>query len=394
MRIAAFISHPIQYFTPLWQQLSVTPDVHLTVFYYSRQGLDASFDPGFDKTMAWDMDLLAGHAFEFLPRQWPTRDPLDYSATGLNSHIVATLRRGWDVAFVSGYSHINNWVVLSACKALGIPLLLYADSNLNGDIHKPQWKRATKRTLLLPFISNVAAFLAPGDQTRRYFVAYGARPESVFISPFVVDVGGFRQAVESAGERGRHALRERFTIPNGNRVVAFGGKFVPWKRPLDLVRAVEKLARDDVTVLFIGDGPLRDEVARANSDLIRITGFLNRSEIPVALGLTDILVLPSEIEPFGIIVSEAQALGIPCIVSDRCGCHGPDSVLQDGYSGCVYPCGDLQALSLRVGQLLDDVALYERMSCAARKQGDLQSPFHAAAGFIAAAKHAVDRQRR
>src|SRR5260370_21044177 len=69
MRIAAFISHPIQYFTPLWQEVSRRPNVHLKVFYFSRQGLDPSFDPGFGKLMAWDMDLLAGHESQFLPRQ-------------------------------------------------------------------------------------------------------------------------------------------------------------------------------------------------------------------------------------------------------------------------------------------------------------------------------------
>jgi glycosyltransferase involved in cell wall biosynthesis len=394
VKIAAFVSHPIQYFTPLWQELTRAPGVELKVFYYSRHGVEQSFDPGFAKTMAWDVDLLAGHASEFLPRQWPTRDPLDYSASALNERLFSTLRQGWDVVWLTGYGHVNNWLILGACKALGLPLLLYADSNLSADRDKPPWKRAVKRAVLTPFVSNVTAFLAPGDQTRTYFLEYGASPEAIFISPFVVDVASFREAADQLGAEGRAALRKRFDIPPGNRIVAFGGKLVSWKRPGDVVAALEKLARKDVTALFIGDGPLREEIAKSNPEIVRITGFLNRSEIAAALSLADLLVMPSEFEPFGIMVSEAQALGIPCIVSDRCGCYGPDTVLRDRYSGFVYSSGDIEALSGHVGRLLSDPSLYERMSSAARKQGDLQSAQHAVAGFLAAASYAIERRAK
>jgi glycosyltransferase involved in cell wall biosynthesis len=394
VKIAAFVSHPIQYFTPLWQQLTRAPGVELKVFYYSRHGVEQSFDPGFAKTMAWDVDLLAGHASEFLPRQWPTRDPLDYSATALNDRLFSTLRESWDAVWLTGYGHVNNWLIMGGCKALGLPLLLYADSNLSADRDKAPWKRTVKRAVLTPFFSNVTAFLAPGDQTRNYFLEYGAQPESIFISPFVVDVASFREAADQLGAEGRESLRKRFDIPAGNRVVAFGGKLVSWKRPVDVVAAVNRLDHKDVTALFIGDGPLRDEIARSNPDIVRITGFLNRSEIASALSLADIVVLPSEFEPFGIMVSEAQALGIPCIVSDRCGCYGPDTVLQDRYSGFVYPCGEIATLSDYIGRLLDDPNLYNRMSAAARKQGDLQSAQHAVAGFLAAARYAIERRAK
>jgi glycosyltransferase involved in cell wall biosynthesis len=99
-------------------------------------------------------------------------------------------------------------------------------------------------------------------------------------------------------------------------------------------------------------------------------------------------VLPSEFEPYGIAISEAQALGIPCIASDLCGCYGQDSVLQHGRSGFVFPCGDLQELLSSIQTLMDDAALYAKMSECARAQGELQSQYHAANGFLAAADYA------
>ena len=394
MRIAAFISHPIQYFAPLWREIARRPGVRLKVFYFSRQGLQLSFDPGFGKAMAWDIDLLGGYECDFLPRQWPTQDPLDFTGTGLNAHLISALREGWDVAFVAGYGHINNWIIVTACKVMHIPVLCFGDTTSNSDRKKPPWKRAAKRIALTPFMRSVTAILAAGGQQRNYFESYGARPDSGFICPYVVDVGAFRTAVTQA-ERGRlSALRQRYGFDDGKRVVAFCGKLIPVKRPLDLVRALTKLARTDVVGLFVGDGQLREEVIEAGGDQVRVTGFVNRSEIPLVLSLADVLVLPSEFEPYGVVVSEAQALGVPCIASDRCGCHGPDSVLQDGLSGFVYRCGNVDELMSRIQTLLDDSGLYARMSACARRRGDLQSQCHAADGFLAAAEYAIRNQGR
>jgi glycosyltransferase involved in cell wall biosynthesis len=342
--------------------------------------------------MAWDMDLLAGHDAEFLRRQWPTQDPLDYYAFGLNAGMLAALRENWDVVMVSGYVHANNWLIVGACKALGIPVLCFGDTNPNTDQGKPLWQRAVKRALLAPYLRAVSAFLVPGGQSRDYFVDYGASPESIFISPYVVDVDGFAEIIAKAGSAGLDKVRERFGVPPGSRVVAFCGKLVSWKRPLDIVHALRHLGRRDIVGLFIGEGPLREEIVRVGGDGVRVTGFVNRSEIPIVLKLADVLVLPSEIEPYGLVVSEAQTIGVPCIVSDRCGCHGRDSVLQDGQSGFVFPCGDIDALTARLRDLLEDGALHERMSASARVQGQSQSQRHAAAGFVAAATYAIGRK--
>ncbi len=77
MRIAAFLSHPIQHFSPLWRELAKREEVQLRVFYFSRHGVAKTFDPGFGREFKWDVDLLAGYESEFLPRQWPTTDPMN-----------------------------------------------------------------------------------------------------------------------------------------------------------------------------------------------------------------------------------------------------------------------------------------------------------------------------
>lgn len=384
MRIAVFFSHPIQYFTPLWQELSRRPGVTLRVYYFSRQGLDASLDADFGVSFAWDIDLLAGHDARFLPRQWPTRDLHDGSPFGLNRGMVAALREGWDAVAISGYVHANNWLITGVCAALGIPVLLWADSNPRIERGKPAWKLAAKRAVLSVFLPRVTAFLATGGGTREYLVHYGVSSSAIFIAPYAVDVVRFRNAVRDATPAHIDALRTRWRIPQGRRIVMFCGKLARWKRPLDVLAAVKRLNRPDTLAVFVGDGELRAALDRSAGEHAVVVGFVNQSEIPLALSLADVLVLSSDFEPYGMVVAEAQSLGVPAVVSDACGCYGPESVLLDGTSGFVYPAGNVEALTDRLRRLLDDDGLRTRMQLAAAAQGDTQSPIAAADGVLAA----------
>jgi glycosyltransferase involved in cell wall biosynthesis len=387
VRIVAFLSHPIQYFSPLWAELSARPGVELLVCYYSAQGARAQFDPGFGQAVAWNIDLLDRHDHMFLPRQWPTRDPLDSRPQAINSGIVEVLRRGWDAAFINGYVHANNWLVLAACRQLGIPVMCFADSNPQTERGKPRSRLLAKRAFLSLVLPRITAFLAAGGQTRKYFEHYGVRPESIFISPYAVDVARFRSTVADAGPARIAALRASWGVPGGKRVVMFCGKLVPWKRPFDLVDAVERLQRDDCVAVFVGAGELREAIERRASPRVRLAGFINQAEIPLALAAADVLVLPSEVEPYGMVVSEALVLGIPAIASDACGCHGRESALQHGVSGFVYPTGDVAALAGYISQLLDDPAVMAAQRAGAARCGDTQSQIRAADGLLAAAEY-------
>jgi glycosyltransferase involved in cell wall biosynthesis len=391
MRIAVFFSHPIQYFTPLWQELTRRPGVSLRVYYFSRQGLDPSLDEDFGVSFAWDIDVLAGHEAQFLPRQWPTRDPHDSSGRGLNRGILPALREGWDAVVISGYAHANNWLITAACNALGIPVLLWADSNPRIERGKPAWKLAAKRAVLTVYLQRVAAFLASGGGTREYFEHYGVDPRAVFIVPCAVDVARFRNTVRDATPARMAELRERWRIPSGKKIVMFCGKLAPWKRPLDVLEAVKRLNRADAVAVFVGDGEERARLEQQAGEHGVVVGFVNQSEIPLALSLADVLVLSSEFEPYGMVVAEAQTLGVPAIVSDACGCYGPDSVLLDGISGFVYPSGDVAALTEHLRRVLDDDALCARLRLAAAARGETQSPIVAADGVMDAVRFAKRR---
>jgi glycosyltransferase involved in cell wall biosynthesis len=149
----------------------------------------------------------------------------------------------------------------------------------------------------------------------------------------------------------REAVRRQWGIAPDATVFLFAAKFINVKRPSDFVSAVGRSASANSSIvgLMAGDGPLRaqcEQQARAAGAPVRFTGFLNQSRIPEAYAAADALVLPSETETWGLVVNEAMACGLPCIVSDRVGC-GPD-IVDRGVTGDLYPMGDVEALAARL----------------------------------------------
>jgi glycosyltransferase involved in cell wall biosynthesis len=195
----------------------------------------------------------------------------------------------------------------------------------------------------------------------------------MWFCPYPVDVTRFRtSAVTSPTNRDR--LRARFGLSPNDFVVAFNGKLIDRKRPTELADAIRAVGDPSVKALFVGTGPLEDEVKHRGGNRVRVTGFINQTEIPAILSLGDLGVMPSSYDPHPLAVTEFLALGTPVLVSDRIGCVGPDDTVRPGENGLVYPCGDVAALTAAIVRLRTDEALRQRMGRRATEIADTQTP--------------------
>jgi len=169
-------------------------------------------------------------------------------------------------------------------------------------------------------------------------------------------------------------------------VVLFVGKIEPKKRLDDVIRAMPGLG--DAQLLVVGRGP-EESAARALAEQLGVeavfAGFRNQGELPALYRAADVLSLPSDArETFGLVVNEALACGLPCVVSDAVGC-AVDLVVS-GKSGESHPVGDVPALTAAL-QKVRGAAL--RDACAAQA---LRSSFaNATAGLVAAAQSLTRR---
>jgi glycosyltransferase involved in cell wall biosynthesis len=321
-RLGVFDLNPIQYHTPLYQRLAARAAVRLDVLYLSDHGLKPVLDPGFGVPVAWNIDLLSGYEHEFLAGSWSARA----------GQLVRWLRRHDAVVT---YGHSNPWMLAAAaaCRAYGIPYLLRGDSGPRGQ--SAGIRGAARYAVARAVVGGSAGGLAVGRGNEQFYARYGA-PRIVF-APYSVD----NERFAAPPAVGRDELLTRWGLDHRYPVIMFCGKLRQSKQPLDLAAAVARLG-PGVSVLFVGDGALAGEVlSLLPPGRGAVTGFVNQAELPSYYHAADILVLPSQSEPWGLVVNEAMTAGVLPIVSDRVGC-APDLVAGLGE---VYPSGDVAALT-------------------------------------------------
>jgi glycosyltransferase involved in cell wall biosynthesis len=365
-RLGIVVTHPIQYQVPLFRYLAARSSVEPLVFFLSEHGLAESFDPGFGRVFKYDVPLLGGYEFELVRSRSP-KSALGTPWSMFNPALPTLIRRSHlDALLVHGYSNISHWLAYATAVVSKIPYLLRGDSPPDrGRVRGA--KRMVKRALIRPLVQNASACLAIGNANREFYSFYGAQPDRIFFAPHSVDTDRF--SVDGAvGRARRTSMLESLGLDPELPLVLFAAKLQSWKRPIDVVMAMDQLEHP-ANLIVIGDGPLRPDMDEFASERqwMRTLGFVNQRKIAEWYGAADLFVLPSSREPWGLAVNEAMAAGAVPIVSDTVGC-APDLVTHD--VGWVYATGDVVALARVISEGCQPGALTERRTAAQRRSAE------------------------
>lgn len=353
-KVAYLVSHPIQYQAPLLRHLHGMPGLELTTFFLSDFSVRGYRDEGFGVEVAWDTPLLDGYRHVFLePRK---EGDIQGFWAAYPKTFAPIMDGGFDVLWVHGYAQAACLAAIRLARARGMNVLLRGESTL---LSHPRGagRRLAKQLLLRTLFKRIDGFLAIGRLNADYYRHYGVEAARLFPMPYAVDNERFRARSERGGEA-VEALRRQWQLPEGRPVILFAAKFVARKRVRDLWAAYRLLSEDgrepEPLLLLAGDGEERAEVARevlaTGWRSVFLPGFVNQSQMPALYALADVFVLPSEFEPWGLVVNEAMNAGCAVVVSDRVGA-GPDLVVP-GETGEIYPFGDVAALADALRRLL------------------------------------------
>ena len=354
LRIAVLVSHPIQYYAPIFRALATRCDLH--VFYGQRLTPQQQGAVGFGTTFEWDIDLLSGYASTFLHNV--SRKPGPEHFGGCDTpEIGARLRAGgFDALLVMGW-HLKSYIQgIFAAKRMGIPVMVRGDSHL--DTPRSALKRGAKEIIYPVFLRVFDGALYVGQKSRAFYEHYRYPAARLFHSPHCVDNDWFAMRATSEA---RSAFRRSLEIRDDAFVVLFAGKLEPMKRPLDVVAAAARCraAGRPVEVMVAGAGELEPALRKCASELgvpTYVLGFCNQTEMPAAYAAADALVLPSTGgETWGLVANEALACGRPVIVSEACGC-APD-LAADGEAGRVTPVGDVDGIAAAIDSVMREPPL-------------------------------------
>ncbi|MBP6506839.1 MAG: glycosyltransferase [Opitutaceae bacterium] len=342
-RLAIVASHPVQYYAPWFQQLA-QGRLDLRVFYLWDGGIVAHHDPGFDREIKWDLDLLSGYEHEFVPNA--SAHPGTGHFSGLHNPSLVKHLESWrpDAVLVFGYG----WRSLAqlALTWRRCPLFLRGDTHLVGRENAPVLRRLVRRILLSILLRRYRGFASVGEAHTRFLTAYGVPAGRIFHVPHCVDNHRWASQTNRAGPEARQ-LREKLGIPSHHNVILFAGKFETKKRPDLLLSAFREANLTDTSLLLVGGGPLsaRLQAEAKELDHVHFLPFQNQLSLPYVFAISDLLVLPSEGpgETWGLVVNEAMAAGLPCIVSDHVGCR--ENLIVEGVTGWSFPHGNANSLA-------------------------------------------------
>jgi glycosyltransferase involved in cell wall biosynthesis len=196
--------------------------------------------------------------------------------------------------------------------------------------------------------------IVPSSRTRDLMQSLGFAEERMTLTPYCVDNDWW--AAQSA-QVDRAAMRTAWGVGPDSAVVLFCAKLQPWKRPGDLLEAFAATGIPRAVLVFAGAGPLRQSLFQRALDLgiadrVRFLGFVNQSALPAVYKAADLMVLPSEYEPFAVVVNEASCCGCPVAASDRVGAAA--DLIAPVNPDFVFPCGDVPALTELLRRALSD----------------------------------------
>jgi glycosyltransferase involved in cell wall biosynthesis len=354
VRLAYLVSHPIQYQAPLLRRIAQEPDIDLTVLFGSDFSVRSYKDEGFGVELAWDTPLTEGYKHEFLHtlRDIGTVSSTSPISTGILRRLRGSgLSPSFDALWVHGYASVNALHGIAAANALGIPVILRAESWLR-DRQRSGLKLAIKKLYFRILGSMLSAVLPIGTFNALYWRHYFGSRVPQFLMPYAVDNDYFaRKAAEAAPLE--HELRASLSLDPLRPVILFASKLQQRKHCDHLIEAYIRFTASRQPgqpvpyLIIVGDGEERARLETLCRDAgladVRFAGFQNQSVLPRYLQLADVFVLPSRHEPWGLIVNEAMAAGCAVIASDDVGSHA--DLITDGVEGFVFPTGDIAALT-------------------------------------------------
>jgi len=270
-----------------------------------------------------------------------------------------------DVLIIGGYSYAANWAGFFWAKKNNRKIILWSASN-EEDRDRFFLKEKLKNFL----VKRCDAANVYGERSKDYLAKLGMNPDRIFIKGNSTDNDFFyNKTVKLKTER--EILCKQFGIPSHNFL--YIGRFSKEKNILDLLEAYRRLKAKnyDWGLILVGSGSLGGDIEayikRQGIKDVFIPGFKQKEAIPQYLAVSDVFVLPSVSETWGLVVNEAMASGLPVLISERCGCY-PD-LIKEGVNGFSF-------------DPLNTEELYELMINAAEGKYDLKAMGEASVDII------------
>lgn len=276
--------------------------------------------------------------------------------------------RQYSLLHLAGWGHWTLLLALLLGWCYRVPVFMESDTPL--PIGLPLWKRVFKR-LFYPLLFRIPTKVLPaGLRQAAYFRHYGVHSDRIVKVQMTVDVADIiRRSNIISEQKARPGLRREFGFSESQTVFIYVGRLEAYKGIEIMLDAFDELVRThpQAALLVLGEGPERKrvEAAARGNESIRYVGRLEYDRVIQAYICADVAVVPSTFEPWGLVVNEAMAAGLPSITSDRVGCV--DDLVKHGETGRIFSAGSRLRLKDSMQYLVEHSEKRKKMGNQARQ---------------------------
>jgi len=345
-KLLIFDTHPIQYRAPIFKALyEKTGQIQVYFFnaafdsrrwWFQEKGKHSKENFGLNLQEGYPQKILETGKLPFLA-QWR-----------LIKNLIKSEKPG--AILIYGYYQPEHWFLRFWATHFKVPLLFVGETF---DWRGSFFRKSIKRFLVNYFFKGVSGFISIGEKTAAYYQSWNVPHQKITQARYCTDTSPFVCSLERS-QQIRAETRKNLSIPEKSFVLLFVGRIFDRKRPEDLLKIHEALAKKhSLSTLIVGQGELRETLQKKYPDpTIQWLGFKSHQELKNFYYAADLLVVPSEFETWGLVVNEAFSCARPALVTEDCGvCN---DLLIPNINGACFPVGDLQRAIHIIEELIED----------------------------------------
>ncbi len=260
----------------------------------------------------------------------------------------------YDLVLAYDYNNRNARNLMLRCIAKGVPYCI----NCDGAFINRNWLKDRVKRL---FISHARACFASGRFARDYFLAYGAKPENIYFHRFTSLTEKDLQTAPAAAKE-KEDMRRELGLPLDKKIVLSIGQFI-YRKGYDILFDAWKKAEEDnadllssACLVVLGGGEKQKEyeeqLRRLSLTNVSLLGYRSKEDVLKFYRASDIFVLPTREDIWGLVVNEAMAQGLPVIATDRC--IAAVELITEGENGLLVASENPKQLAEALRRLLAD----------------------------------------
>lgn len=260
---------------------------------------------------------------------------------------------------------IFGWAI---ARLLKVKTGFWCQVTMDGWVKRHAFKDAVKRYMF----RRVDATMGSGEESREFAIRCGARPDRAMRLPHVIDLEHYQRAL-AIPEQEKAALRNKIGL-QGVTFVYVGrlwwGKGLGYL--LDAFKAAQNKDNVEMSLLILGDGPeeslLKEKCLNDGIENVFFEGFIQKEAMPAYYAVADAMVFPTLGDPYGLVLDEAMAAGMPLISTNAAG----DVIdrIDDGINGYIVPAKNAEALAQRMHEVALNAEL--RMEMGAKSAAKIE----------------------